>query len=212
MLLVAFTATFTAPADAEPLAPQRWLARYTAEAGCPDEKAFREALESRLGRAPESALGHVRLTVELSRAAGAQAWRGQLLVTDAADLTTTREVEDASCEAVVHALTLVAALSGTADDNEPSEPDPNESGLPSSTAAGVSELEDTPPAPAPTRSDALRRRPTVRRRGGARGRSERSRSSRVDGYAPASTSTSGGSRLPVQGGPWQTRRNETLYG
>lgn len=151
---MAFTSTLTASVRAEPL--QRWLARYTAEAGCPGEREFREALESRLGRSPEDALGQVRLTVALSRAPGAQAWRGQLDVTDTAHLTTTREVEDASCEAVVHALTLVAALSGTAQGDEQAEPDPSESGPPSLTEPGVADPEDTLRAPAPTRSDAPR--------------------------------------------------------
>lgn len=142
-LLAAFTSTFTAPVRAEQADPQRWLARYTAEPGCPGEEAFREALESRLGRQPESALRQVRLTVELSRAPGAEA---------------TPAVEDASCEAVVHALTLVAALSGMGDDNAPPSRARATAGHKAPLGQAPRSPEDASRAPAPRRVDA---RPSI---------------------------------------------------
>ena len=113
-------AQLSVPPQAQP-AEREWLVRYEVDAHCPSEGAFREALRSRLRRAPELALRSVRLSVQISASPHAHVWVGRIEVSDGS-VVTTREVEDASCAAVVHAMTLVAALS--ADGSTASEEPP----------------------------------------------------------------------------------------
>jgi hypothetical protein len=51
------------------------------------------------------------MAIHVGRAPGATAWRARIEITDAAGVTTARQVEDASCDAVVHASSLLAVLS-----------------------------------------------------------------------------------------------------
>jgi hypothetical protein len=101
-----------------------WLRRYEVPAGCPTEPAFRHALAERVGWPLADAFARLRLEVEIRRSAGGSSWQGRSSVKDESDTTTTRSVAGASCEAVVEALSLIAALSvGSAPPPEPPSPE-----------------------------------------------------------------------------------------
>jgi hypothetical protein len=102
---------------ANPREPARlydWLRRYDVADGCPAELTFRRALGERLERPLGEAFARLRLEVNITRGASGSGWVGQLSVTDETGAATTREVAGASCDSVVAALRLLAAMSADA--------------------------------------------------------------------------------------------------
>jgi hypothetical protein len=87
-----------------------WLEQYDVLANCPNESAFRMLVQQRLVDSGE-ALERLRVRVDISRRAGSGSLIGSLRVDDAAGRHLEREVADPSCTALVHALSLVVALS-----------------------------------------------------------------------------------------------------
>lgn len=89
-----------------------WLERYDAAEGCPDHVAFQRDLERRVTRPLDFAFAELSLGVSVTRAAtlGAQSFVGKLEVTDAAGLTSSRELHGSSCPQLIEALSLLAAV------------------------------------------------------------------------------------------------------
>jgi hypothetical protein len=87
-----------------------WLEHYDVAANCPNEAEFRMLVQQRLVDSGE-ALGRLRVRVDISRGARSGSLIGSLWVDDAAGRHLEREVDDPSCTALVHALSLVVALS-----------------------------------------------------------------------------------------------------
>lgn len=80
--------------------------RYSASSGCPDEAAFRAQLASRLNAPVETKSG-LSLFVEV---AVAEPSHGTLVVVDATGTSVRREVDGATCDEVVDAIALMAAV------------------------------------------------------------------------------------------------------
>jgi hypothetical protein len=110
-LLVLGSGVLPSAANAE--TPPAWLGSYRAPAGCPSASRFRDRVEQRLSGALE-ALGRARVSIEIARRDANQTERGgwisQLTIGAAGAKTTTSEVTDTSCSALVEALALLVAL------------------------------------------------------------------------------------------------------
>ncbi len=104
----------SAPARAEQ--EPAWLEHYDVAPGCPDRDAFQQGVERRVTRPLEVAFAELRLGVSITRAAttGLPSWAGKLDVTDAAGLTSSRELHGSSCPQLLEALTLLAAVAADA--------------------------------------------------------------------------------------------------
>lgn len=97
---------------------------YRAAEGCPDETSFRERLQRRTSRAQAADEGaDVRFRVEVEPRDDGE-FRGTLTVTAGG---APRAVSDPSCEAVVDALTLIAALTIDPEADTSPVPSPNDS-------------------------------------------------------------------------------------
>jgi hypothetical protein len=89
---------------------RNWLERYDVAESCPSESTFRGLVQQRLVDSGD-ALERLRVRVDISRPARSGSLIGRLRVDDAAGRRLEREVADPSCAALVHALSLVVALS-----------------------------------------------------------------------------------------------------
>jgi hypothetical protein len=123
---------------------------YSAPAGCPAASSFREQVLARTPRvsfAEPSAAGSLRWRVEIAETSGGS--RGTLRVVERQPSTLEREVHASSCEQVVDALALVAALSVDPEASLTAREKPQGAAAPVTTPTTPS-----PPA-APTQPPAL---------------------------------------------------------
>jgi len=151
-------------AAAGPALGAQWLIGYEVVAGCPQESAFRTAVERRLSRPVLATLAGQRLAVTIQGDVdGSRALLGRLAVTDADGLTSTRAVQASSCEELVEALSLVAALSaeaaavGDSSNASPLSGPPLEPGA----VLAATAVDRAPTAGVTPPSDALRLAPTL---------------------------------------------------
>lgn len=116
---------------------------FDAPAGCSDAAAFLRGIKARTSRARPAQAGEqaLRLTVRLTPAAGSV--HGELSVVRETRGTSTREVDGATCEEVVDALALTAAL--VLDPSASLAPSPDTAPEPSAGATASASA----PAPSP---------------------------------------------------------------
>jgi hypothetical protein len=122
---------------------------YSAPDGCPDAKSFREQVLGRTKRvsfADASAAGPLAWSVRIAETSGGS--RGSLRVTGAKPSKLERNVTASSCEQVVDALALVAALSVDPD----ASLTPREKPKPAATPPAPAATPAAPPAPAERRT------------------------------------------------------------
>ncbi len=110
-------------------APVRVQIEYEAPTECPDQSAFWEALRARTPRVEAADSSDTVVRVTAGREAGTDGHWGSLLLLENGVVTGRRRVDGASCDEVVEALGLAAALSldpeamlGPPPDAEPSPP------------------------------------------------------------------------------------------
>ncbi len=122
---------------------------YRAPASCPAEEGFVQRLRSRLGLSQAPArLGR---TVDVQIALAEGRYVGKLTLVGADGRSTTKTLDDASCEELVDALSLVAALALETDDVEGTARAPAPTPAPAPAPARESA---STPAPAPARESA----------------------------------------------------------
>jgi hypothetical protein len=120
------------PAVAE--APAAWLEHYDVPAACAGPASFQAMVLRRLVARPE-ALERTRVRVDITEGPGAGALLGRVSARDASGATLSRDVADTSCHALVHALSLVVALS--VDDAPAAQEAPRSDPSPATRSPGV---------------------------------------------------------------------------
>jgi len=121
--------------------------RFAAAPGCPDGDAFTRQVWARTARARHAAEGEAARTLKVEITAAPGRFQGRLAVEDPAGPSAVREVGGASCDEVVSALALIAAL--TIDPQASTAPTPP-SPTPPAPQRTTPALQ--PPAPAPQRT------------------------------------------------------------
>jgi hypothetical protein len=93
-----------------------WLVHYDVAPGCADHDAFQQGVRRRVTRPLDVAFAELRLGVSITRAAtlGSRSLVGKLDITDAAGLTSSRELHGSSCPQLLEALSLLAAVAADA--------------------------------------------------------------------------------------------------
>jgi hypothetical protein len=125
-------ASWSTPAIAD--SPVAWLEHYDVPAACAGPAAFQAMVLRRLVAPPE-ALERTRVRVDITEGPGAGALLGRVSAREASGASTSRDVADTSCHALVNALSLVVALS--VDEASPAHEAPRSEPSPAARSPGV---------------------------------------------------------------------------